>query len=787
MISPELQVAIELAQHEAVARRHSIVTLEHLLFALLHDPETLDVVKKAGGEPSRVKRALSEHLDGMDAVPEDEHLELTLSDAFQRAVRRAMLHVFGAKKDQATGPNVLVAIFGEADSFAKYFLESNEITRLNVVNYLSHGTTKARRDKREEGTAQAKSAFERPDGELEPAGDAEREEKPGSEKDDPLEIYAENLNRRAEKGDVDPLVGRSVEVTRLAHILARRRKNNPVLVGDPGVGKTAIIEGLARKIVEKDVPDALFDATIWSLDLGALLAGTRYRGDFEERLKGVLKSIEGKKGAILFIDEIHMIVGAGSTEGGAMDTSNLLKPALNSGKLRCIGSTTYSEYRKHFEKDRALARRFQKVDVGEPSPSDAVAILQGLRPKYEEFHQVKYQPIALEAAVELSVKHLRDLKLPDKAIDLMDEAGAMNRLRPVADRQESIGRSDIEKVLSTMAQIPTAEVQKDDRESLRTLEAGLRSAIFGQDQAIEQLASAVRLARAGLGNEEKPIGSFIFTGPTGVGKTEVARQLAKLLGIELVRFDMSEYMERHAVSRLIGAPPGYVGFDQGGLLTDAVNKTPHCVLLLDEIEKAHTDIFNILLQVMDHGTLTDNNGKSANFRNVILIMTSNVGARDVARGGIGFGRTAGSGDDSEAFNRAFSPEFRNRLDAKVGFAPLDREVMGRIVDKFVRELAGQLAKKKVELVLDDDARRLLGEKGYDPTMGARPLGRIIRTELRQPLASELLFGALEHGGVARIGAKDGTFVFDYDSAPAPEPDTVLPPSATPPPLPAIGE
>ena len=747
MISPELQIAIELAQHEAIARRHPIVTLEHLLLALLHDPETEDVIRNSGGDPRAMRTVVKEHLDGMESTPDDEALELTVSDAFQRAVRRAILHTQGAKKSQAKGPNVLVAIFGERDSFARYFLEANQVTRLDVVSYLSHGKSKAAPE-----PAPTQHSIEKPEPQLTGGG--------APKKAGGLD-YCENLWEMAARGEIDPLIGRKPEVERLVHVLARRRKNNPLLVGDPGVGKTAIILGLARRIYERDVPEVLLDTRIYSLEMGTLLAGTRYRGDFEERLKAVVDALMAEERAILFIDEIHTIVGAGSTEGGSMDTSNLLKPVLGSGKLRVIGSTTYTEFRKHFEKDRALARRFQKIDVDEPSIEDAIRILQGLKPRYEEFHGVRYTQPALEAAVELSAKHLRDHKLPDKAIDLMDEAGAMNKLRPPAQRRETIGRKDIERVLGTIAQVPMSQVDRDDKAALKTLAVDLSAVIFGQDAAIKQLATAVKLSRAGIGSEEKPIGCFMFTGPTGVGKTEVARQLAKLLGIALVRFDMSEYREAHTVSRLIGAPPGYVGFDKGGLLTEAVTKTPHCVLLLDEIEKAHGDIFNILLQVMDHGSLTDNNGRTANFRNAILIMTSNVGARDVARGGIGFGRAAGQGDDTEAYNRAFSPEFRNRVDAKIGFQPLDMGIMLLIVDKFVAELDGQLAKKRVTLTVTPEARAWLAEKGFDPAMGARPLARVIRNSIKQPLSDEVLFGQLENGGAVTIGAADDALTFTY--------------------------
>ncbi|MFT5434944.1 MAG: ATP-dependent Clp protease ATP-binding subunit ClpA [Myxococcota bacterium] len=767
MISKEVQVAIDLSQHEAFRRRHPVVTLEHLLYALLHDSETSDVLRHAGGDIRNLKKELGEYLEEVDTVPEDHEFQLSLSLAFQRAIRRSILHVESSRMKAVKGFNVLVAIYAESDSFAKYFLESNEVGRLDIVDYVSHGTSKLRDD--DAGT----HGFELPDSD----SDGIPKELTGDQKPaevSPLETYCDNLNEQAKAGRIDPLIGRITEVKRMVHILSRRRKNNPILVGDSGVGKTAIVEGLARKIFENDVPEPLKGATIYSLDMGALLAGTKYRGDFEERLKAVMKALEKEENAILFIDEIHTIIGAGATEGGTMDTSNLLKPALQSGRLRCVGSTTYKEFRNHFERDRALARRFQKVEVKEPTVEETIQILTGLKSRYETFHGAEYSDEAIEAAATLAAKYMREQRLPDKAIDLVDEAGAMNKLRPDSERRDVILKADIELILSTIAQIPPQAVTKDDREVLKNIEGALKKVIYGQDPAVEQLATAIKVARAGIGSDDKPMGSFMFTGPTGVGKTELARQLALLMGVELIRFDMSEYMERHTVSRLIGAPPGYVGFDQGGLLTEAVNKSPHAVLLLDEIEKAHPEVFNILLQVMDHGTLTDNNGRTADFRNVVLIMTSNVGARDVARGGMGFGRKSGAGDDTEAYKRAFSPEFRNRVDAKISFAPLDMGIMGRIVDKFLAELSEQLGRKGVTIRVDEDARAFLAKKGFDPAMGARPLSRVIQTDVKQPLGDELLFGELQHGGIVTVGAKDDAVTFAFESAePPPTEETEL--------------
>lgn len=740
-ISPEVEIALSLAANEAARRRNELVTLEHLLYALLFDEATALVVKNAGGDVAALKKELEAFLDDeLPVVPEEEFETPTASLGVSRVIRRAYAHVQSSGKDEVKGQNVLVAIFAEPDSHAVATLEKHGVTRLDVVSYISHGRSKIE-GPREESPASVGGAAEDPDA-ARPARD-------------PLAAYTTNLNEEAKKSRIDPLVGRTNEVARIVQVLARRKKNNPLLVGDSGVGKTAIVEGLAKKIVDGDVPSALEGSTVYALDMGALIAGTRYRGEFEERLKGVVRSLQEKEGAILFVDEIHTIVGAGATSGGSMDASNLLKPALASGRLRCIGSTTFEELRQHFEKDRALSRRFQRVEVNEPSVEDCIKILEGLRSQYEEFHGVTYTTEAIEAAAQLSARYLHDRKLPDKAIDLLDEAGAAMKLEK--GKGAVVGVSEVETVLSRMAQIPPREVSSNDKEKLRHLGADLKKAIFGQDHAVEQLASAIRLSRAGLRAAEKPIGSFLLTGPTGVGKTEVARQLAKTLGIQFVRFDMSEYMEAHTVSRLIGAPPGYVGFDQGGLLTDAIAKTPHAVLLLDEIEKAHPQIFNVLLQVMDHGKLTDNNGKSTDFRHVVLLMTSNVGARDLARRAVGFGESRVSGDAEREYKLMFSPEFRNRLDAKIAFASLSEETMGSIVGKFVRELEGQLAEKKVTMTVTDAARAYLREKGYDPENGARPLARVIQEELKRPLGEELLFGRLENGGhvvVDREGDKE---------------------------------
>jgi ATP-dependent Clp protease ATP-binding subunit ClpA len=736
-ISPEVEIAMSLAANVAAKKRHEYITLEHLLYALLFDDATAGVVRHAGGDISTLKKKLESYLDKqIEALPDDVDGHPAPSLGVQRALRRALMHVQGAGKDAVTGANVLVAMFAEPDSFAATLLEDSGVTRLDVVSYLSHGTSKA-----------------------DPAGEKESTADGGqAASNDPLRAYCSNLNEIARANKIDPLIGRENEVARVVQVLARRRKNNPLLVGDAGVGKTAIAEGLARKIVNGEVPKLLQNATIYALDMGSLLAGTRYRGDFEERLKAVVKALEAIDGAILFIDEIHTVIGAGATSGGSMDASNLLKPALASGRLRCIGSTTFQEYRQHVERDRALARRFQRVEVNEPSVEDALQIVTGLKPQYEEFHKVRYSDGALKAAVELSARYLHDRKLPDKAIDVLDETGANTRLATDDGVTAEVDEAAVERVIAKIAQIPAKEVTSNDRARLKNLEAELTASVFGQDAAVKQLASAVRLSRAGLRAPEKPIGSFLLTGPTGVGKTEAAKVLAKVLGIAFVRIDMSEYMERHAVSRLIGAPPGYVGFDQGGLLTDAIAKTPHAVLLLDEIEKAHPDVFNILLQVMDHGRLTDNNGKATDFRHVMLLMTSNIGVRDIAKRPLGFGDETGARDNPHAerdYKQMFSPEFRNRLDAKIQFSALSPEVMRSIVGKFVDELRTQLSARNATIAVTDAASLYLAEKGYEPDFGARPLARLIQQELKQPLSEELLFGALENGGHAEVDIVNG--------------------------------
>jgi ATP-dependent Clp protease ATP-binding subunit ClpA len=750
-ISPEVEIALSVATNEAARRRHEYVTVEHLLYALLFDDTTAEIVRNAGGDVKALKKKLETFLDEMDQL-EDE-IQPTASLGVQRAIRRAAMHVQSSGKEEVKGANVLVAMFAEPDSFAVSALESLGVTRLDVVSFISHGTSKLLGERAGLEGADVTGDPRKVDA----AGDGAMR--------NPLESFTVLLNKEAAEGRIDPLVGRQREVARIIQILARRKKNNPVLVGDSGVGKTAIVDGLALAIHEGRVPKALAGSQVYSLDMGALLAGTRYRGDFEERLKGVLKALREIEKAILFIDEIHTIVGAGATSGGSMDASNLLKPALASGNLRCIGSTTFEEYRSHVEKDRALARRFQRVEVLEPSVDETKLILKGLQPKYEAFHDVTYVEEAVEQAALLAAKYLHDRRLPDKAIDLMDESGAAVKLAgaemPEGEKPK-VSVSDVETVLARMAQIPPRTVQSDDKAKLKTLGADLKSVVFGQEEAIEQLASAIKLSRAGLRSPEKPIGAFLLTGPTGVGKTEVAKQLARIMGVSFLRFDMSEYMERHSVSRLIGAPPGYVGFDQGGLLTDAVTKTPHAVLLLDEMEKAHPDVFNILLQVMDHGRLTDNNGKSADFRHVILLMTSNVGARDLTRRSVGFGGGRNLGDADREFKLMFSPEFRNRLDARIAFNALSKETMASIVDKYVKELEAQLADRKVEIVVDASARAHLAEKGYDPDFGARPLARVIQEEVKRPLGDELLFGRLEHGGKVTVSAAEGKLAFTFE-------------------------
>jgi ATP-dependent Clp protease ATP-binding subunit ClpA len=738
LLSPELEKVIRQALEDATKRGHEFSSLEHLLLALLDDGKTSEVIRNCGGDLVRVRRKLETFLDDeVEPLDESDRERAQPTLGFARVVQRAINHVVGAGKDEATGPNVLVAMFAEPESHAVHFLKEEGITRLDVVSYISHGISKLLPAKPSQGGPAGGGAS---------AGSEEGSEMPA----DPLAAYAVNLNERARAGQIDPLIGRALELERALHVLARRRKNSPLFIGDAGVGKTAIVEGLARRIERGEAPKALEGTVIYALDMGSLVAGTRYRGDFEERFKAVMKALEEKENAVVFIDELHTIVGAGAASGGAMDASNLLKPLLSSGRLRCIGTTTHKEYRSYIEKDRALARRFQPIEVGEPGVEDAIKVLRGLRERYEEFHGVKYTARALRACAELSQRYLAERKLPDKAIDLMDEAGAKLKLKGGPASKRLVKAKHIEEVVATMARIPPKRVASDDRERLKNLEGELKAKIYGQDRAVERVAQAIRMNRAGLGAPTRPIGCFLFAGPTGVGKTELAKQLAEVLGIAFLRYDMSEYMERHTVSRLIGAPPGYVGFDQGGLLTDSIHKTPHAVLLLDEIEKAHPDLFNILLQVMDHGSLTDNNGRSSDFRHVVLIMTSNVGARDLAKRMPGFGSNERYGDSDEAFKRLFSPEFRNRLDAKVDFAPLDKAVMGQIVDKFVAELAAQLLERKVALSLTPAAREYLAEKGYDPMNGARPLGRVIQEEVKRPLTDELLFGRLVDGGSVTV-------------------------------------
>jgi ATP-dependent Clp protease ATP-binding subunit ClpA len=745
---PSFSRSLEKALHQALSlaseRHQEYATLEHLLLALLEDQDAAAVMRACNVDLDMLRRNLVEYIDtelANLATGADEDSKPTAG--FQRVIQRAVIHVQSSGREEVTGANVLVAIFAERESHAAYFLQEQDMTRYDAVNYMSHGIAK-----------RAGMSDARPVRGVDDDAATVEDREAGKKKADALEAYCVNLNEKARKGRIDPLIGRGAEISRTIQILCRRQKNNPLLVGDPGVGKTAIAEGLAKRIVDGDVPDVLQKSTVFSLDMGTLLAGTRYRGDFEERLKQVIKEIEEFPGAIMFIDEIHTVIGAGATSGGAMDASNLLKPALASGSIRCIGSTTYKEYRQFFEKDRALVRRFQKIDVNEPSVPDAIEILKGLKPYFEDFHRVRYTADAIKSAVELSARYINDRKLPDKAIDVIDETGASQMLLPENRRRKTIGVREIEETIATMARIPPKSVSKDDAEVLQHLDETLKRVVYGQDKAIEKVASAIKLARAGLREPEKPIGCYLFSGPTGVGKTEVAKQLAASLGVELIRFDMSEYMERHTVSRLIGAPPGYVGFDQGGLLTDGVDQHPHCVLLLDEIEKAHPDLFNILLQVMDHGKLTDHNGKSVDFRNVILIMTTNAGAADLAKPNIGFGKSVRQGDDMEAINRLFAPEFRNRLDAIVPFASLPPEVVNHVVQKFVLQLEAQLADRGVTFDLSDAAVKWLAEKGYDERMGARPLSRVIQEHIKQPLADEVLFGKLKKGGTVKVTVND---------------------------------
>ncbi|CAN5724367.1 ATP-dependent Clp protease ATP-binding subunit ClpA [soil metagenome] len=753
-----LEAAIHAALAHANTRKHELATLEHLLLALLDEPDASKVMKACGVDVTKLRRSVTTFIDDeLDAlVSEIDGSEAAPTAAFQRVIQRAAIHVQSSGRHEVSGANVLVAIFAERESHAAYFLQEQDMTRYDAVNYISHGVAKdpsygeARAVKGAEASAETRAQ-----------GQAGKE---GEET--ALQKYCVDLNEKARRGDVDPLIGRDLEVERCIQVLCRRRKNNPLLVGDPGVGKTAIAEGLARKIVDGETPSVLAETTIFSLDMGALLAGTRYRGDFEERLKAVMKELEAHPNAILFIDEIHTVIGAGATSGGAMDASNLLKPALQSGTLRCMGSTTYKEFRQHFEKDRALARRFQKIDVNEPSVEDAFKILKGLKPYFEEHHDIRYTADAIRTAVDLAARYIHDRKLPDKAIDVIDEAGAAQHLLPESKRRKTITAKEIEAVVAKIARIPPKSVSKDDAEVLKDLDASLRRVVFGQDAAIGALASAIKLARAGLREPEKPIGNYLFTGPTGVGKTEVARQLSHMLGVELLRFDMSEYMEKHTVSRLIGAPPGYVGFDQGGLLTDGVDQHPHSVLLLDEIEKAHPDVFNILLQVMDHGKLTDHNGRSVDFRNVVLIMTSNAGASEQAKEALGFGRAKREGEDTAAVERMFTPEFRNRLDAVISFGALPKEVILRVVEKFVLQLEAQLMDRNVQIELTEEAAGWLADRGYDEKMGARPLGRVIQEHIKKPLAEELLFGRLAKGGVVIVRVRDGALALDIEPSSA---------------------
>ncbi|MDW4549428.1 ATP-dependent Clp protease ATP-binding subunit ClpA [Defluviimonas sp. D31] len=751
--SNTLEQAIHAALALANARRHELATLEHLLLALIDEPDAAKVMRACSVDIEELRKTLVDFIDDdlSTLVTDVDGSEAVPTAAFQRVIQRAAIHVQSSGRTEVTGANVLVAIFAERESNAAYFLQEQDMTRYDAVNFIAHGVAKD-------------PSF----GETRPVTGAQEQEEhqaaqaDGEAKESALSKFCIDLNAKSKKGDVDPLIGREAEIERCIQVLCRRRKNNPLLVGEPGVGKTAIAEGLALKITRGETPEVLEGATIFSLDMGALLAGTRYRGDFEERLKAVVKELEDHPDAILFIDEIHTVIGAGATSGGAMDASNLLKPALQGGRLRCMGSTTYKEFRQHFEKDRALSRRFQKIDVNEPTVEDAVKILMGLKPYFEKHHDLRYTHDAIKAAVELSARYIHDRKLPDKAIDVIDEAGAAQHLVAESKRRKTIGPKEIEAVVAKIARIPPKNVSKDDAEVLKDLEKTLKRVVFGQDKAIEALSSAIKLARAGLREPEKPIGNYLFAGPTGVGKTEVAKQLADTLGVELLRFDMSEYMEKHAVSRLIGAPPGYVGFDQGGLLTDGVDQHPHCVLLLDEIEKAHPDVFNILLQVMDHGKLTDHNGRQVDFRNVVLIMTSNAGAAELAKSAIGFGRDRREGEDTAAIERTFTPEFRNRLDAVISFSALPREVILQVVDKFVLQLEAQLMDRHVHIELSPEAANWIAEKGYDDRMGARPLARVIQEHIKKPLAEELLFGKLTKGGVVHVKVRDGAIVLEIE-------------------------
>ena len=745
MIAQELEVSLHMAFVEARQKRHEFITVEHLLLALIDNPSAAEALRSCGAKTDTLRKDLTNFIDEhTPTVSGEDDIDTQPTLGFQRVIQRAILHVQSSGKKEVNGANVLVAIYGEKDSHAVYFLQKQGVTRLDVVNYISHGISKV--------PQQAKAA---PESEVET--DGEKGEA------GPLEQYTINRNALALQGKIDPLIGRDKELERVIQTLCRRRKNNPLLVGEAGVGKTAIAEGLARKVVEGDVPEILAKANVYSLDMGSLLAGTKYRGDFEQRLKGVLKALQDNPHAILFIDEIHTLIGAGSASGGTLDASNLLKPALSSGQLKCIGATTYTEFRGIFEKDSALSRRFQKIDVNEPSVAETVEILKGLKARFEAHHGIKYSATAITSAAELAARYITDRHLPDKAIDVIDEAGAAQRILPKSKQKKVINKTDIEEIVAKIARIPSQHVTLDDRGALKNLDRDLKAVVFGQDKAIDALAKAIKMARSGLGNPGKPIGSFLFSGPTGVGKTEVAKQLAYCLGVELLRFDMSEYMERHAVSRLIGAPPGYVGFEQGGLLTEAVTKKPYCVLLLDEIEKAHPDIFNILLQVMDHGTLTDNNGRKSDFRNVVIIMTTNAGAADLQKSNMGFTNSRQTGDEMVEIKRLFTPEFRNRLDSTISFAPLDHEVILRVVDKFLMQLEEQLHEKKVEAHFTDAVKELLAEKGFDPLMGARPMARLIQDTIRSALADELLFGKLASGGRVTVDLdKDGKIKLNFE-------------------------
>ena len=756
-ISREFEVTLTLAIKEARRHRHEFLCLEHVLYALSFDEDVAAIIRSCGGDVEQLQKDLLKFFaENIESLPEESEVDPQQTSGFQRVLQRAAMHVQSNGKDLVEGRNFFVALFREENSHALYFLQKQGISRLDVLNFISHGISKVQTDEEEPAS--------QPDGE---GMEEEGESRPVK---DPLKAFTADLVQRAKDGEIDPLIGREDEVERTIHVLCRRRKNNPVYVGDSGVGKTAIADGLALKIANGEVPEILKDAKIYSLDMGSVLAGTKFRGQFEERLKAVLNALRKQPEAILFIDEIHTIVGAGATSGGSMDASNILKPALASGKLRCIGATTYQEYRSYFERDRALARRFQKIEVHEPSVEDTIKILEGLKSYYEDHHGVSYTPDAIKAAAELSAKYINDRFLPDKAIDVMDEVGAAFKIKPLIEGEEKIiGDIDIEAVVAKIAKIPPRSVSVSDKERLQSLDADLKKVVFGQDPAIAVIVRAIRLARAGLGQPEKPVGSFLFSGPTGVGKTEVAKQLAQTLGLQFLRFDMSEYMEKHTVSRLIGAPPGYVGFDQGGLLTEAITRNPHSVLLLDEIEKAHPDLFNILLQVMDHATLTDNNGKKADFRHVILIMTSNAGAREMAASAIGFGNQSNEGKDHQAIEKLFSPEFRNRLDGTVHFQTLPSEAVERVVDKFMQELIDQLIEKNVSIKLTPDARRYMAEKGYDKTFGARPMARLIQSEVKQVLADEILFGQLQNGGKVEIDLGEDGLVFQYEPRGAEEP------------------